>query len=83
MSDMKIADIVKANRAFFRRYRQGHFYYGIMLGHEDDFGLYEFPIPLDDLGDATLENSEKAIMLMRYIRKALDQGTFIKVKVEI
>lgn len=80
MTDLKMVTIVKGNRAFFRRYRQDHFYYGIMLGAEENHDLYEFPIPREDIGDATLENSEKAVMLMRYIRRALLQGTFTRVK---
>lgn len=30
---------------------------------------FEFPVPIDDVGDATFLASDKAIMLMRYIRK--------------
>ncbi len=37
----------------------------------------EFPVPLSDIGDATLLAEEKAIMLMRYIRMAIDDGTFV------
>jgi hypothetical protein len=38
-----------------------------------------FPVPVTDVGDATLEAQEKAIMFMRYIHKALEEGTFVPV----
>jgi len=49
----------------FTRYRQGNLYYET----EDGF---EFPVPLSDAGDATFLVEDKAILFMRYIRKALD-----------
>jgi hypothetical protein len=36
-----------------------------------------FPVPLSDVGDATLDAQDKAIIFMRYIRKAIDEGTFV------
>ena len=32
----------------------------------------------EDVGDATFLNEDKAIIMMRYIRKAIDDGTFVK-----
>lgn len=37
---------------------------------------YRFPISLEDLGTTTLLAEHKAITLMRYIRKALEDHTF-------
>jgi hypothetical protein len=39
---------------------------------------YVFPVPLSDVGDATLLATDKAMLFMRYIRKALEEGTFVK-----
>ncbi len=39
---------------------------------------YRFPVSLEDLGTATLLAEHKAITLMRYIRKALEEHTFVK-----
>ena len=39
---------------------------------------YVFPVTLEDIGGATLSAEFKAITLMRYIRKALADGTFVK-----
>jgi len=72
---MNIKDIVRDNRVRFLRYRQGVAYYAVSVpGEAED---REFPVPLSDIGDATLLAEEKAIMLMRYIRMAIEGGTFI------
>ena len=36
-----------------------------------------FPVYLEDIMDATLNYEEKAITLMRYIRKAINDNTFV------
>jgi hypothetical protein len=72
-----IKEIVKDNTVSFAKYRQGYVYYTVRVPSE---GIeYMFPVPLSDIGDATLLATEKAMTLMRYIRKALDEGTFVKV----
>ena len=71
---MKIKDIVKDNVVNFLRYRHQVAYYGVMVDNVN----YSFPVPLDDVGDATLYSEEKAITYMRYIRKAIDDKTFVK-----
>jgi len=72
---MNIKDIVKNNTVYFLKYRHQVAYYSVKFEDVD----YMFPVPLDDVGDATLNATEKAITYMRYIRKALDEGTFVKV----
>ena len=72
--DINIKDLIKDNTAEFNRYRQQHMYYEIAyLG-----SLYTFPVPLEDVQDATLNHSEKAITMMRYIRMAINNGTFVE-----
>ena len=71
---MNIKEIVKDNTVRFVRYRQGVAYYGVKVPSEGDF---IFPVPLDDIGDATLELEDKAIMFMRYIRRAMGEGSFV------
>ena len=61
---MKIKDIVKNQRARFVFYRDRTLWY------QTDNG-FEFPVPLDDVGGATFNADEKAILMMRYIRKHL------------
>ncbi len=71
---MNIKDIVKDNNLRFVRYRQGIAYYGVTVPAA---GAYLFPVPLDDIGDATLELEDKAILFMRYIKQAMNNGSFV------
>ena len=72
----RIGDIItKEARAHFLRYRQGNLFYGMWI----DDSLFEFPVQADDLDGATVNGTEKAVTLMRYIRKAVNEGTFVKV----
>lgn len=61
---MNIKDIVRDNRVRFLRYRQGVAYYAVSVpGEAED---REFPVPLSDIGDATLlaeENRGRAASL--------------------
>ena len=83
---MNIIDIVKGTVAHIHYYRQGVVYYRTTLRDEASLeenanGVdYIFPVPLDDVGDATLNWEEKCIFLMRYIRKAINEGTFVRRK---
>ena len=72
---MNIKDIVKDNVVSFVKYRQGVAYYRVAVREDGD---YVFPVPLDDIGDATLLATDKAIVFMRYIRKGLEEGTFVR-----
>jgi hypothetical protein len=72
---LKITDIVRHdNPAHFSFYRAGHVYYTV----EVDGQTYVFPIALEDVCNASLFATIKAITLMRWIRKALTDGTFVK-----
>jgi hypothetical protein len=73
---MDIKEIVKDNHVRFARYRQGFAYYSVPVPSQAQD--YVFPVPLSDVGDATLLATDKAIVFMRYIRKALEDGTFVK-----
>ena len=33
---------------------------------------FEFPVPIEDIGDATFLADDKALLFMRYIRKHLE-----------
>jgi hypothetical protein len=73
MHDLKIKDIVKNNIARFSFYRAGYAFYEVEVAGRK----YKFPVSLEDLGTATLLAEHKAITLMRYIRKALEDKTFV------
>lgn len=73
---MKLLDVVKnGNVVTFDSYRQGLFYYNIIV----DNNTYQFTVPLEDIGTATLPNKDKASFYMRWIQPALKNGTFIKI----
>jgi hypothetical protein len=73
---MNIKEIVKDNKVRFVKYRRGYAYYTVRVPSE---GIdYMFPVPLSDIGDATLHATDKALVFMRYVRKALEEGTFVK-----
>lgn len=74
MENINITALIKNNTVEMERYRAQHIYY--VIAHERK--LYSFPVPLDDVQDATLNSSEKAITMMRYIRKAINDGTFVE-----
>lgn len=52
-------------RVQFSFYRDGNLWYKT---HND----FLFPVPIDDIGNATFNAEEKAVLLMRYIRKHIN-----------
>lgn len=60
------------NKARFSHYRDGNFFYVVKV--EDR--AYRFPIPIEDAKGTTLVAEFKAITLMRWIRKALEDKSF-------
>ena len=73
--DLK-AIVSNDNKANFSHYRDGNFVYVVMVQDQK----YSFPIPIEDAKDTTLFAEFKAITLMRWIRKALEDKTFQLVK---
>jgi hypothetical protein len=74
MENFSVKEIVKDNKVKFSHYRAGHLYYRVVVNYIG----YVFPVPIDDIGDATFLDEDKALIFMRYIRKALDEGSFVK-----
>jgi hypothetical protein len=78
-----IKDLVSGNYVEFASYRQGYFYYNVIVQCSDANNMsvpekYQFQIPINDIGTATLKNKDKAITFMRWIRKSLEEKTLIK-----
>ncbi len=73
---MNIREIVKDNIVRFVKYRQGYVFYRVRVPGENIDRT--FPVPLADVGTATLPATEKAIEFMRYIRKAIEDWTFVR-----
>jgi hypothetical protein len=63
---MNIKDIVKnGKKAQFMYYKQNELWYVTECG-------FKFPVPINDTGDGEFRFEEKAMMLMRYIRKHIE-----------
>lgn len=72
--EFQIKDIVKHNTAHFSFYRGGNMFYAVTVNGTK----WMFAVSLEDIGGASLFAEMKAITLMRYIRKALEDKTFVK-----
>jgi hypothetical protein len=70
-----ITQLVKNNFVNYAFYRANNMYYNINFENE----TYQFSVPLDDVGNGTLNATDKALTYMRWIRKAIADNTFIKV----
>lgn len=63
---MNIKEMVKDNKKVkFSFYRDKELWYITETG-------FEFPVPIDDIGNATFMAEDKAILFMRYIRKHIE-----------
>ena len=63
----RLIDIVK-KEASFSFIQDGKAFYEIQVENI----IYEFPVPIADVGNGTLNKEEKGILLMRWIRKAME-----------
>ena len=75
---MKIKDIVKDNYVEFHSFRIDTFYYSIPLIEDESRTVYTFPVPINEIGSGTLLARDKALFYMRWIRKAIEDKTFVK-----
>jgi len=73
---MELKELVKDRFVHFVSYRQGFFTYAVGAGDK----RYTFPIPIEDIGTATMMRTDKAISFMRWIRKAIVDKTLIEEK---
>lgn len=76
--------VARDNQAHFVKYYDNQLWYRVSYTdgyggapYEDGRGnppveVFEFPVPISDIGNATFGAQEKAMLLMRYIRKHLD-----------
>ena len=72
-----LKEMVKDGKVKFVSYRKGNLWYSL-----ETYDL-EFPVPVEDVGDAEFKREDKAIYFMRYIRKhiaMLEKGGERKMK---
>jgi len=65
--DINILEIVKDQNAHFDFARDGKLWYKTDKG-------FRFSIPFNDIGTATFNKTEKALTLMRWIRKQVNEN---------
>jgi len=61
---MSIKDMVKNKKVQFLFYKTGELWYTTECG-------FKFPVPIDDVGTAAMNAEDKALLFMRWIRKAI------------
>ena len=54
--------VINNQKVCFQFYRDRKLWYSTECG-------FEFPVPIEDVGNATFLNQDRAILFMRYIRK--------------
>jgi hypothetical protein len=62
---MSIKDMVAGKTVKFVKYQRSELWYMTECG-------FEFPVPLDETGDAEFLNTDKAMLFMRWIRKYME-----------
>jgi hypothetical protein len=65
------AEVKDNKEVHFEYYRDGNLWYKTESG-------FSFPVPVDDIGNATFKAVDKALLFMRYIRKhaeLIDRGS--------
>ena len=65
------------DKAKFIRYQDGVAYYAVPVPYSEM--LYSFPVPLKEIDYGFLEAEGKSISFMKFIRKAIFEGTLSKV----
>lgn len=66
------------NSVKFLEYRHGNLWY---MAKDNNDKVITFPVPIEDIGDATFMDVDKGIYFMRWIRQHMDtirQGSLAK-----
>ena len=63
---MSVKDHIRGTSTF-QYYRKNYLYY------QTDDTSFTFRVPVEDTGDATFANAERSMIMMRYIRKEIEQ----------
>lgn len=73
-TEVSVKDLIMNNTVRFQCLRKNIAFYEIRHGND----MYSFPVPLEDIGEGTLTKEDKAIMFMRWIRKAKESGELVR-----
>jgi hypothetical protein len=73
---MTVAEFVKSgNMVHFEYLRSGVMYYSVK--NTTNECVFIFPVPISDVGQASMLATDKAITYMRWIRKAIDSKEMV------
>ncbi len=70
---MDTATFMYNGKTKFLRYQHGIAYYALPVPYSKM--LYSFPVPINDLKDGLFEAEAKTISFIKYIDKAIQEGT--------
>lgn len=77
---MDLKELIKNdNTVRFSFYRAGNLYYTVKDIKNGNY--FRFPVPISDVGDATFLSEDRAMLFMRYIRKAIEEKTIEEIRV--
>lgn len=62
---LNLKEMIKDKQVTFVQFKNGELIYRTECG-------FEFPVPISDVGSATMLASDKAMLFMRYIRKHIE-----------
>lgn len=65
-----LKEMIKDNVVNFCYYKDGDLWYSLK---HDNGKVFMFPVPVSDVGTATMMHQDKAILFMRWIRKQLKE----------
>lgn len=68
----KLTDLVRGKQAKLTKITDRQIWYQILyveLVPDGDLTIFDFPIPFDDIGSATLGTMEPAMQLLKWVRK--------------
>jgi hypothetical protein len=66
-----LKNLLKAEAVQFQYYRDQKLWYTV-VDSDHPFKEFLFPVPIEDIGNATFKRNDKPILFMRYIRKQLE-----------
>lgn len=79
---LDLKEIVKNNYCYLTGVSSEFAYYDVDIVGEKEIKTFRFSIPLNDIGTTMLGQREKAIILMRWIRKTNENDELIFIKQE-
>ena len=75
-----LQDLVKGNTVHLDSYSNGTFYFHLKVASDDKEELYQFSVPMKELGNSSIKTNDRAIYYKRWINRAIEDGTLTRMK---